>query len=163
MRFEKVNEEFFRKDSLKNCMNYEEGSYDKIVIPTRKTAKSAGYDFVTPYSFDLYPGERKTIPSGIKATDMPKDTVLMLFIRSSVGIKYGIVLPNGTGIIDADYANNEANDGDIHLALWNTSDNVVTYKAGERLAQGFFVKFDTTEDDDASGIRKGGIGSTNHD
>lgn len=160
MRFEKVNEEFFRKDSLKNCMDYEEGSYDKIVIPTRKTAKSAGYDFVTPYSFDLYPGERKTIPSGIKATDMPKDTVLMLFVRSSVGIKYGIVLPNGTGIIDADYANNEENDGDIQLALWNSSSKMASFKAGDRIAQGIFVKYGIVEDDDADGIRTGGIGSS---
>lgn len=162
MRFEKVRRGCFYNDSMTNGFTPNEEVYDAIKIPVRKTSGSAAYDFSTPYEITLMPDERKIVPTGIKA-EMEKGEVLLITVRSSVGIKDGVVFSNSLAVIDSDYANNEANDGDIHLALWNTSDNMVTYKTGERLAQGFFVKFDTTEDDDASGIRKGGIGSTNHD
>lgn len=161
MRFEKVLPSCFINDSRSNGFEPSADVYAAIKLPERKTAKSCGYDFCTPYKVVLKPKERRVIPTGIKAVNMPDNTGLFLFIRSSVGIKKGIVFSNNTGVIDSDFAGNVGNDGDIHLALWNTSDKTVTFEAGERIAQGVFMVYLTVENDSADGIRKGGIGSTN--
>ena len=81
-------------------------------------------------------------------------------VRSSVGIKDGVVFSNTLAVIDEDFYNNEKNEGDIMLALWNTSNKTVSYNAGDRIAQGLFVKFGITEDDNATSVRTGGIGSS---
>ena len=159
MKFEKVKKNCFFKDSVMNGFDATDEAYDAIKIPVRKTEGSAAYDFSTPYDIELYGGERITIPTGIKA-QMDKGEVLLITVRSSIGIRDGVVFSNSLAVIDEDFYSNETNDGDIHLALWNSSGKRVQYKAGERLAQGLFVKFDTTEDDNASGERTGGIGST---
>lgn len=162
MKFEKVRFECFENDSINNGFeHFIEFAYDMIKMPERKTARSCGYDFSTPYEVVLNPNERRVIPTGIKAVDMAENSALLLYIRSSVGIKKGVVFSNGTGVIDSDFANNADNDGDIHLALWNTSDEAVRFEMGERIAQGVFVRYMITVDDSASGVRTGGIGSTN--
>ena len=159
MKFEKVKKEFFANDSFKNGFENADEAYEKIVLPVRKTEGSAAYDFSLCYDLDLYGGERRIVPTGIKAI-MDKGEVLLLTVRSSVGIKDGVLFSNGLAVIDSDFANNESDDGDIKLALWNTTGKLVRYKAGDRIAQGMFFKFDITEDDNASGIRTGGVGST---
>ena len=159
MKFEKVKKECFEKDSRANGFEPTDEVYESIKIPVRKTEGSAAYDFSTPYAITLYGGERRTIPTGIKA-EMEQGEVLLITVRSSVGIRDGVVFSNSLALIDSDYYNNDANNGDIQLALWNTSSKRVQYEAGERLAQGLFVKFDKTEDDNASGKRVGGIGSS---
>ena len=161
MKFEKVRYECFVKDSEANGFKPSEAVYEAIKLPERKTEYSCGYDFCTPYDVVLFPDDRVIIPTGIKAVDMPSDVGLMLYIRSSIGIKHGVVFSNGTGVIDADYANNESNDGDIHLALYNESLVPIGFNAGDRIAQGVFMRYLTVDDDTASGKRKGGIGSTN--
>lgn len=132
----------------------------KLGLPIRKTAGSAGYDFVAPIEADIYPGHMVKLPTYIKAI-MPKGVVLMLYVRSSIGIKRGLVLPNGTGIIDSDYANNPDNDGNIIGALFNMSQRVQHIKRGEAFMQGVFVPYLITDDDETEGVRVGGIGSTN--
>jgi dUTP pyrophosphatase len=159
VKFEKVKKEFFANDSFKNGFENAEEAYEKIVLPVRKTEGSAAYDFSLCYDLDLYGGERRIVPTGIKAI-MDKGEVLLLTVRSSVGIKDGVLFSNGLAVIDSDFANNESDDGDIKLALWNTTGKLVRYKAGDRIAQGMFFKFDITEDDNASGVRIGGVGST---
>lgn len=133
----------------------------KLGLPVRKTAGSAGYDFVTPIDIIVYPGHIIKIPTYIKAI-MPKGVVLMLYVRSSIGMKRGLVLPNGTGVIDSDYAGNPDNDGNIIGALVNTSPRVQYIKRGETFMQGIFLPYLVTDNDDADGVRVGGIGSTNH-
>jgi dUTP pyrophosphatase len=85
----------------------------------------------------------------------------MLYVRSSVGVKKGIVLSNGTGIIDASYFSNKSNDGNIGLALYNTSDKEVVLEAGERIAQGLFMNYLVTDNDEVlNAQRVGGFGSS---
>ena len=81
-------------------------------------------------------------------------------IRSSMAIKRHLALVNSTGIIDSDYYNNEENEGHIMIALLNYGKETVSLEKGERVAQGIFSKYLITNDDDATGIRTGGIGST---
>ena len=162
MRFEKVKKECFLVDAIKNGFNIEaevDRIFDDIIMPERKTQKSAGYDFATPLSFGLAPNQKKVIPTGIKAK-MDKGEVLLFTVRSSVGINMGVVFSNAVAVIDADYYGNGNNDGDIMFSLWNTSNEDVYFDRGDRIAQGVFLKFGITEDDNATGERKGGIGST---
>ena len=131
----------------------------EIHLPCRKTAKSAGYDIESAVDVDLIPGKIQVIPTGLKAY-MGSDEYLAIHIRSSLGIKHGIMLANGTGIIDSEYYNNEDNEGHIMCALYNSSETIFHIDRGDRIAQGIFMKYLTTDDDRAVGKRIGGIGST---
>lgn len=139
---------------------FEKVSYmDNGILPTRKTSSSAGYDFSVVDGGVIPPHSTRIFQTGIKAY-MNSDEVLMIYVRSSVGIKRGVVLTNNTAIIDSDYFNNSDNEGHIMLALYNNTDKEVVIKDGERVAQGIFVRY-YTAGDTVDNVRQGGIGSTN--
>jgi len=133
---------------------------DDVILPLRKTKRSSGYDFFAPCDFIINPKQIYRMWSDVKAY-MWDDEELLMFIRSSVGIKKGVVLANNVGKIDADYYNNKSNDGNIILALKNTTDNVVKFTKGEGIAQGTFYKYLSADNCNGDDIRSGGIGSTN--
>ena len=130
-------------------------------MPERKTQKSAGYDFCLPEDVVLEPGKLQLVPTGVKAY-MQDDEYLGMHIRSSMAVKKRIMLVNNVGIIDADYYNNEDNEGHIMLALLNMSSEPVALPKGERVAQGIFYKYLVADGDaDAEkAVRGGGFGST---
>ena len=180
-----------------------------IPLPKRSTAHSAGYDIciihpdvwemmhdpdcilttlqdmwekVKRYkreTFYLPDGrENYVFPTGLKAC-MEDGEVLMLFVRSSIGIKQHIKLSNQTGIIDADYYNNPDNEGHIMVALdipyrlipdrepslfTDNEYNMARFLTFDgpvmRVCQGIFLDYKTTDNDMASTSRTGGIGST---
>ena len=133
----------------------------EIQLPKRGDSRSAGYDFYAPCDIKIKPGEKVLVFSDVKAY-MQEDEVLLLYVRSSLGIKHGIVLSNGTGVIDSSYYNNPSNDGNIGIALHNTSYKTVVIKQGERIIQGVFTKYLTTDNDETiHEERVGGIGSSN--
>lgn len=140
---------------------FEKVSYnDKGTIPTRADYGSAGHDFYLVDDLKINPGETALVPTYIKAR-MNNDVVLLLYVRSSIGIKKHLMLSNGTGVIDASYYNNKDNEGNIMCALYNYGTEPVELKAGERIMQGIFVKFDTARNSQAmSNKRTGGIGSS---
>ena len=139
---------------------FEKVSYmDNGILPTRKTSSSAGYDFSVVEGGVIPPHSTRIFKTRIKAY-MNSDEVLMIYVRSSVGIKHGITLSNGTGIIDADYYNNKDNEGHIMMALYNNTDKEVTIQDGERVVQGVFLRY-YTSGEEITTKRKGGIGSTN--
>ena len=70
-------------------------------LPKRQTANSAGYDFYALEDVVIPAHEERNLNTGIKV-HMPKGEHLALYIRSSYGIKYGLMLNNCVGIIDAD-------------------------------------------------------------
>ena len=152
-KFEKISEAEYNK-SLKDVC-----SYDDIVIPTRSTKHSAGYDFKSPIDFVLNPGESKKVPTGIKAS-MNEDEFLAILVRSSMGFKYNIRLCNQVGIVDSDYYNNPDNEGHIFIKIQNEGTEALTINKGDRFAQGIFMNFLITDDDVAFGDRTGGMGST---
>ena len=130
-----------------------------INLPTRKTTESAGYDIECAEAVTLEPNQVVLVPTGLKAF-MAYDEYLAIHIRSSMAIKRKLALVNSTGIIDSDYYNNEENEGHIMIALLNFGNEPVTLEKGERVAQGIFSNYLITNDDDATGVRTGGIGST---
>lgn len=141
---------------FEKCKGYE----DIATIPKRATKGSAGYDFYNIHKTLLIePHSMVKVPTGIKAY-MDDDVVLMLYVRSSIGIKRNIVLANGTGIIDSSYVDNSDNEGNIIMALYNMSDKDQIIEPYERVMQGVFVKYHITEDDNVTEERTGGVGST---
>ena len=134
-----------------------------INLPVRKTKFAAGYDFecaedvvVPAFKEGIAPTLIKT---GIKAY-MMDDEVLYLYNRSSNPKKKGLILANSVGVIDKDYYGNPDNDGHIMFAFFNIKDEDVEIKKGDAIGQGVFAKYLVTDDDEASGDRTGGFGST---
>lgn len=83
---------------------------------------------------------------------------LAIYPRSSLGFKYGFRLLNTTGIIDADYAYNESNEGHIMVGCIASKDLVL--EQGSKFCQGIIQPYFVMEDDEATGKRTGGMGST---
>ena len=133
--------------------------YPNAVIPYRATEHSAGYDFVAAEGVYVRPHSISSIPTGIKCQLEP-EYYLQLALRSSTPKKKGLMLANGIGIIDADYYNNSDNEGHIMFQVYNFTDDTVEIEAGERIGQGTILRYYITEDDNATGKREGGFGST---
>lgn len=132
----------------------------EITLPARKTALSAGYDLAAAQDVILTPKKVTLIPTGLKAY-MLDDEYLGVHIRSSMAIKNNLMLINSQGIIDADYYNNQDNEGHIMIAVINLGTQEVLISKGTRVAQGIFYKYLKTDDDlNTSTKRIGGVGST---
>ena len=133
-----------------------------IRLPRRSTAHAAGYDIEAGADVLVpcfRPGIAPTlIPTGLKAYCQP-DECYFVFNRSS-GAGKGLVLANGVGVIDADYYGNPTNDGHFGVLVFNVSDHDLQIKKGDRIAQVIFQKFLLADDDQATGTRQGGFGST---
>lgn len=161
--FQKVSFSQFEADFKKNfpeCENVNE-IYDSIKLPKRATTGSAGYDFYAPVDITLEKGKSVLIPTGIRSK-IEDGWVLQIFPRSGLGFKHRVQLDNTVGIIDADYYNS-SNEGHIMIKLScdaHDDGHTVSLSAGDGFSQGIFLQFGITVDDDASGIRDGGFGST---
>lgn len=135
------------------------GETNLDLLPKRSTQHSAGYDFVAAETITIDPGTIKLVPTNVKAY-MQEGEVLYLYDRSSNPRKRGIVLSNSVGVIDKDYYGNPDNDGNIHAQFTNITNDVVTIEKGTAMMQGVFMPFLLADDDNASGVRVGGFGST---
>ena len=143
--FEKISFKQFCKDVTNN-----KELYDNYKLPVRDSKATAGYDIYLLEDLELKPNEIVKLPTGIKAY-FSDDEVLLVIIRSSMGFKYNIKLVNQVGVIDADYYNNENNEGHIFIKIKNEGENTVHFKAGQAIAQGIFFKYLTTESDNYLG------------
>ena len=99
--------------------------YKYVNLPKRKTKQSAGYDIESAIDAVITPGETKLIPTGIKVY-MKHYEWLGVYVRSSLAIKYGLILANGVGVIDSDYYNNPDNEGHIMIALTKFQAKLIT-------------------------------------
>lgn len=133
--FEKISFEQFKKDVVDDIELYNE-----YLLPSRKTKCAAGYDFHAIYDYTLKPGEIKKIPTGIKVY-MEEDDVLLLLDRSSMGFKYNVRMCNQVGVVDADYYNNNANEGHMWIKIQNEGDKDYIVKKGDGICQGMFIKY----------------------
>lgn len=158
-----------------------------LKLPQRQTVLSAGYDleaaedFVVPSIWkknflvilqNIFLGKDEKIdnkilkpvlvPTGVKAY-MQKNEVLLLINRSSGPLKRRLILPNGIGVIDADYYGNEDNDGEIFVQLINYGLTDYHIKKGERIAQGIFTSYLLTDNEkEPDKKRTGGFGSSDN-
>lgn len=99
------------------------------------------------------------VPTGVKAY-MQEDEYLQLTNRSGNPLKQFLVLTNGVGIVDADYYNNEGNEGHIYFQLSNFGLVDKHIKKGDRIGQGIFLSFLKADGDETVTTREGGFGSS---
>lgn len=161
-----------------------------VKLPERQTKHAAGYDFFAREDFVLksiwrydfirlfrlikneHPLTEQDftratkilkpllVPTGVKAYMQPNE-VLILANRSSNPLKRGLVIPNGIGVIDADYYNNTTNEGEIFIQMLNFSPRDVVIEQGERIGQGIFMPYLLADGDTGNAnARTAGFGST---
>ena len=100
-------------------------------LPNYATSASAALDLraALERSLTLAPGDAALVPSGL-AIHLADPTLCALVLpRSGLGHKHGIVLGNGTGLIDADYQ------GPLMISVWNRGREAFTMQPGDRIAQ----------------------------
>lgn len=129
------------------------------LLPKRSTKHSAGYDFFSPIDAEIMPGATLNIRTDIKV-EMNEDEVLFILPRSSYGYKYSMSLVTTMSVIDADFIDNKVNEGNISIKIKNNGTEPMYLVKNEAFAQGIFIKYLTTDDDDVTDVRTGGIGST---
>ena len=156
MKFEKISYTQFKNDNIDVMCGYEQ-----IKLPQRATKSSAGYDIYSVKSFELKPRQSILLPTGIKMR-IDSDKFLLILPRSGQGFKYKVQLWNTAGVIDADYYNNESNEGHIWVKLYNDSPEgeTLVIKQGDAICQGIILPYYKVVDDDSEEIRSGGFGST---
>lgn len=81
----------------------------------------------------IYPQDRVLVPTGLYM-DIPEKHCVKLYVRSGISFKRGLILTNGTGIVDADYVE------EVFISLTNNTNAVVEIHHGERIAQGELVE-----------------------
>lgn len=162
--FSKVSEnifaESFRKSFPDAAASGLRDVLKEVTIPCRATKGSAGYDFFLPCDIELKAGDSVTVPTGIRAK-IKEGWVLMIFPRSGLGFKYRLQLDNTVGVIDSDYYDSD-NEGHIMVRITNDSkeSKMLVLKRGDRFAQGVFLPYGITYDDQTVNERNGGFGST---
>ncbi len=130
-----------------------------IPLPEYHTTESAGFDIGSAIDVVIQPGQVFKIPTGLVFAS-PKGYFLMISSRSSLALKKGLVMANGIGVVDPDYAG--PND-QVHIIVHNITTEPVEVKKGERLAQGIFLPIEQAEWEETDQMRetdRGGIGST---
>lgn len=157
--FEKVSNDIFLS-ALNDTNNKDKSERYEVTLPVRATAGSAGYDFFAPFDFSLLPNQTIKIPTGIRAK-IDDGWFLAIFPRSGLGFKFRLQLDNTVGIIDSDYYYSD-NQGHIIIKITNrsTENKTVEVKKGQGFAQGVFIPYGITYDDDSTDKRNGGFGST---
>ncbi len=103
----------------------------KAVLPKYATPGSAAMDLTACMDepVTIAPRQLVTIPTGIAIALPSADYVALIFARSGLGVKHGISLSNGVGVIDSDYR------GELKVGLTNLSDTPYTIQPGDRVAQ----------------------------
>lgn len=129
-----------------------------IKLPTRATKRSIAYDFYSPIDIIIEPMKSAMIWTDVKAK-FNADEALLINVRSSMG-KQPIMIANTQGWIESDYYSNLDNDGNIGIRLFNLGTEPYFIKAGDRIAQGMFVKYLTADNGNTDNTRQGGFGSS---
>ncbi len=132
----------------------------EAIPPRRATAGSAGYDLAAAIRepMEVRHGAVTVIPTGV-AIQLEPGYVALVFGRSGLGIKKGVVPANGVGVIDSDYR------GEMMVGLTCQREEPYTVQPGERIAQMVVLPVATPELTEAEELEDsqrgtGGFGST---
>lgn len=129
-------------------------------LPEYATEGSAAMDLRTPSPLIMLPGGQQLVDIGLSIWIKNPNVCGVIIPRSGLGHNDGLVLGNGTGLIDSDYQ------GPLKVSLWNRSEFVREYEKGARIAQLVFLpkmraRFTMVSDfSDETSRGVGGYGST---
>ena len=134
---------------------------DTIPLPHYATDGSAGLDMraCIDEPLTVAPGETVLVPTGLAIHIGDPGLAAVLWPRSGLGHKHGLVLGNLTGLIDSDYQ------GQVFISCWNRGSRAYEVQPAERIAQMVFVpveqvQFDVVTEFDQSDRGAGGFGSS---
>jgi dUTP pyrophosphatase len=132
-----------------------------VPLPVYAHPGDAGADITTRIDVTIAPGERVTVPTGLKIA-LPDGFVALIHPRSGLAAKHGVTIVNAPGTVDAAYR------GEIAVTLLNTDANdAVTFAKGDRIAQMVIQRVERAafiEVETLPGTHRGesGFGSTGH-
>ncbi len=132
-----------------------------LPLPQYETDGSFGFDFLARTNTEILPGSRVLVPGNV-IIKCPDELALLILPRSSTYKKTGLTFPHSIGLIDQDYCGPE---DEIMIQLVNQTEQTVTVKRGDRIAQGLFVRspkisFTEVGKDFLGRDSRGGFGST---
>lgn len=129
-----------------------------VPLPEYKTSGAAGFDIAVAEGGTVPPGGTIFLQTGL-IIQAPEGHMLLIAGRSSTFKKKGLRLGNSVGIIDRDFCGPE---DELLIFFWNPGKEPVTIEAGERVAQGIFVKIAQVgwDEGEPAGPTRGGWGST---
>lgn len=130
-----------------------------LPLPKYHTSGSVGFDFSASETVIIAPKKIVMVPTELIIAT-PPGYGLIIAARSSLGVKKGLLLSNGIGIVDSDYC---GENDKIYISLYNFSEKEVTIEKSERIAQGMFIKIahaEWEEVDKMDDKNRGGWGST---
>lgn len=102
---------------------------DDAVLPVRAYEGDAGLDLAACDRFELGPGQRALVPTGL-AVAIPEGYAGFVQPRSGLATRHGITIVNAPGLIDSGYR------GEVQVTLLNTDpEQTFTIEPGMRIAQ----------------------------
>lgn len=127
-------------------------------LPSYQTPGAAGMDVCTAEDFELRPGERRLVKTGLRIA-VPEGYEAQMRPRSGLALRHGISMVNAPGTIDSDYR------GEVGLILINLGETAVEFKKGERVGQMVIcpvvrVRLEVVNELDETERGAGGFGST---
>jgi len=131
----------------------------ELPLPVYETEGSVAFDIICRKDTVIEPKAIERVPGNV-IIDVPDGYALIVASRSSTPSKKSLWKPHGIGIVDQDYCGDK---DEIMMQMYNFSDESVTVKRGEKIAQGMFVKVGKAEWVEVDEMRKesrGGFGST---
>ncbi len=130
-----------------------------IPLPAYGTAGSAAFDLMAAHDQTIAPRSIALIGTGL-VIEVPAGYFLAILARSSTPLKRGLMVANGVGVVDPDYAGPA---DEVKVQLLNITDAPVEVRRGDRLAQGLVLAAPRVEWDEVAATRaesRGGFGST---
>jgi dUTP pyrophosphatase len=128
-------------------------------MPRYETAGAAGFDLSASQDMTVQPGEVTLVPTGL-VIEVPPNTFLGVFARSSTPLKRGLMVANGVGVVDPDYCGPA---DEVKIEVYNFTARPVHIKAGDRIAQGIVIPAIRVEWDETAELNaesRGGFGAT---
>lgn len=130
-----------------------------VPLPAFQTPGSAGFDLAAAVDIVVPPGEVALVPTGL-VIEVPSGYFLGIFARSSTLLRRGLMVANGVGVVDQDYAGPA---DEVKIEVWNFTSRPVEVRKGDRLAQGIFIPTTQVAWVEVEEIRRtsrGGFGAT---
>ena len=128
-------------------------------LPAYGTNEAAGFDLAAAHDVTVAPGEVALVGTGL-VIEVPTGHCLGIFARSSTPLKRGLMVANGVGIVDPDYAGPT---DEVRIQVLNFTSSAVHVSRGDRLAQGILLATPRVEWQEVTQTRaeaRGGFGST---
>ena len=130
-----------------------------VPLPEYATAGAAGFDLAAARDVTVAPGQMALVPTGL-VVEVPPEYFLAIFARSSTPLKRGLVVANGVGVVDSDYAGPA---DEVRIPVLNVTREDVVVHRGDRIAQGIVLPSPRVEWQEVAELRqesRGGFGAT---